>query len=161
MAPEGHPLIETLLQQLPHILVNSWDNTLYLLSRINPLRVWMPTATSYGLGFRASQTYQGEPVQIHLLAFGHLDESPLVTASDHYTQSSIGEPGLDQLANVGQIVFGLQDQRGQVVLALKKARANAAVLLTQAKNAIHLTTGQQLTGYLAYLIDEVLHLYPQ
>ncbi|NIN67660.1 MAG: hypothetical protein GTO63_23750, partial [Anaerolineae bacterium] len=63
--------------------------------------------------------------------------------------------------DLGQIIFGLQDQRGQVVFALEKTRANATVLLTQAKHAIHLTTGQQLTGYLTYLLNEVLHLHTQ
>ncbi len=159
--PEGHPLIETLLQQLAHVLVNGWSNAFHLLSRINLLRVWMLAATFYGLGFRAGQPDQGEPVQVHLLAFGHLDESPLVAAPDHHAQPTIGEPGLDQLADVGQRVLRLQNQLGQVILALKKTWANAAMLFTQAKHTIHLTAGQQLTSYLTHLLNEVLHLHPQ
>jgi hypothetical protein len=71
--PESHSLIETLLQQLAHILVSGWGNAFHFLSDINPLRVWMLAATFYGLGFCASEPDQGEPVQFYLLAFGHLD----------------------------------------------------------------------------------------
>jgi hypothetical protein len=121
----------------------------------------MPAAAFYGLGFRAGQPYQGEPVQVHLLAFGHLEKGPLVAAPDHYAQPTIGEPGLDQPADVGQRVFRLQNQCTQVVFALEKTRSNAAVLLAQAKHATHLTTGQQLTGYLTHLLEKIMHLHPQ
>jgi hypothetical protein len=35
------------------------------------------------------------------------------------------------------------------------------MLLAQAEHTLHLTAGQQLTGYLTHFLSELLHLHPQ